>query len=130
MKIFSYILALVSIVLAIFCIFAKFTNQSVLNLGFTTLTLLFSLSLAIFLILSAVFIKLSSPKEDFSKGEMLKTLFGVGAIALVGLASIFWYKGPSDQWVIKRFHEIYYESFTSDWTHFLGVPTIQYPNDN
>ena len=38
----------------------------------------------------------------------------VGAIALVGSVSIFWYKGPSDQWVIKRFHEIYYESFTSD----------------
>ena len=130
MKLFSYILALGGILLVIFCTISEYTNQSVINVGFTSVSVLFGMSLAIFLMLLAVLIKVRSRKEDLSTRDTLTTLCVIGIIALVGVYSIFWYKGPSDQWVIDRFHEIYYESFTSDWTYFLGVPTIQYPNDN
>lgn len=131
MKKLANLLVAVSILLVAYFLIAKFTGQTIINWYSVRARATPGLILATFLMLIAIFIKLSI-KEG--KGFIIhsafkrKILFLVGSLVITGLLlRLLWFY---DQKVIERFHQIYYYSAILDQTKWLGIHSSQNPCDN
>lgn len=142
MKKVANLLAVIGVSLVVYSIVVKFTGQLDINWGFVRTKIRTGLILATFLMLLAIFIKLSIKEEkDFIIRTVSKRriLFWLSAVVITGLffglLSFFLITSVrrlSDQEVIEKFHKIYYTNIlkVKGWPHYLGITSMQYPTDN
>ncbi len=129
MKKLQNLLVVMSISLFIFC--AILIGLRLIFSGFVTAGPILGLMFATFLILLDVLIKALSKKEDFIRRDV-RILFWLSSAVMMGFVLILLMtsvKKFSDKEVIERFRKIYYNT-KSHHTHYLGVRSMQYPNDN
>ncbi|UCC94732.1 MAG: class I SAM-dependent methyltransferase, partial [Candidatus Omnitrophota bacterium] len=137
MKKLSNFLAIISVLLVVYSTLVKIIGQSMIDLGFIGIKISSGLILATFLMLTAVLLKISSKKDNsYLIMQDIKILFWPSSILLIGLFSFFLISSAAkfteklnDQKIIEKFHKIYY-STKPYHTYYLGIPSMQYPNDN
>ena len=137
MKKLANLLVAASVLLVVYVLVLEFKGVTIIYWGSVGARTNFVLLFGNLLMLIAIAIKLSTKEE---KGVVIRSLSGknifwLSSVVIVIIGSIWggflWsYSNYSNQQVIRRFNQIYYNSFVWQRTKWLSIPSQQTPCDN